>query len=611
MRVRSLLVVLSVVGFAAGLAGCGNSSWEGARGKDTVAAYYRFVRDNPKSVYIAEANERIAFLRVSSAKTIESFEDFAATYPQSSMLSELRDLIEPLYFQRARDVNTAAAYRDFLRGYPSGNLTARALGNLSYVGTVRDAPTLSALETFAAEHPESDFLAEAQHSLDLLELRRQTQIRRLGVRVDVAPNVSQPNRVRRGFAAVVARNYRELGVEVQLIAPGEALGAGMDAWMRVDYDEPPAQGVFGGRTLLSRCRVRLYYGESEVPVWDHTFEASADHVLKGAYGRDKTVFGNSSYSFWEDFFVPLSTWATSNARAHRTDYLDEVAAIDVRGDRAALLYSRGGFDLLDVSSPLEPRVLTRYRREHDLSKWAGIEILTDDYIFTYGPDGVELIELSATKPRRLGRWELHEVGSIRSAEVYEKTTVLFAGSKGVYAIRLERRPLVPHRLLDGDFVGLEIRKPFVYLARSDRVEVSSPKHLIRHLTGSRVFLGKAFKAHRLRLVDRSLYVFGKDETVEVSLANPAHPKLVGKLDSEKFGVVSDMTWDDEHLYTVGSHGFQIAAPRGEWVADSVQVEADSALARKGRFVFLVGNRTLEVLDLGPAQTLAAASPMRQ
>ena len=35
------------------------------------------------------------------------------------------------------------------------------------------------------------------------------------------------------------------------------------------------------------------------------------------------------------------------------------------------------------------------------------------------------------------------------------------------------------------------------------------------------------------------------------------------------------------------------------MSDAIQVEADQSIDRKGRFAFLVGKRSLEVLDLGP------------
>jgi hypothetical protein len=43
------------------------------------------------------------------------------------------------------------------------------------------------------------------------------------------------------------------------------------------------------------------------------------------------------------------------------------------------------------------------------------------------------------------------------------------------------------------------------------------------------------------------------------------------------------------------------------VSDLIQVGADDVLTRKGRFLFLVGGRSLEVLDMAPYHT-ALASP---
>ena len=602
MHVRAPAAVLGVVVIAiAGLVSSGcvdGGGWDGARQRDTVAGYYRFLRDNPGTRYEQRARERIAYLRVLSHKSIEAFEAFDRDFPNSKLLRELDAALEPLYFEHARRTNTSRAYQGFLEAYPDGALASRAEGNLMYVEVVSKEPRPGTLQAFVDQYPDSDFVSEAEHTLDLFHLRQETQIRTLGVRVEVAPNVTQPNRVRRGFAALVARQYQEIGVTVSLIAPGEGIGQGMDAWMRIDYEEPPAAGVFGGRTVISRCRVRLYHKDSEDPVWDRTFDAPADHHLKGAYGRDKTLFGNSSYRFWNSFFVPVSTWATSHSRAQRIDYLDEVSAIDVQGSRAVLLYLRGGFDLMDVSSPMKPEVLERFRREHDLSRWTGIKLLGQDLVLAYGPDGIELIELIQPDPKRLGRWEIHEVGAVRSVALYDQT-LLFASSQGVYAMRLQNRPLVPHRLLEGEYVGLELAKPFIFLVRPNRVEVSSAKHLVRHLSGSRLPLGKLFGAYKARLYGRSLFVFGKETVVEVSVAVPARPKVVAKLEPEKFGNLNDMAASGQNLYLLGSHGLQISGPSGSWISDAIQIEADAGLVRKGGFAFLVGKRSLEVIDLGP------------
>lgn len=578
--------------------GCADSSWEGARRRDTVAAYQRFLRENPGSRLDVRAHERIAYLRVISQQSVDAVETFAAEFPKSKLLGELRVALEPSYFERARHENTSRSYRKFLDIYPNGELGKKAKGNLIYIEVVNKNPTAAVLQAFVDQYPESDYAAEATYTLELFQLRSQTQIQVLGVRVEVAPNVAQPNRVRRGFASMVARHYEEIGVNVSLIPPGDSMTPGMDAWMRIDYEEPPAAGVFGGRTLRSRCRIRLYHKDSEKPVWDRTFETLAEHEIKGAYGRDKTVFGNSSYAFWQDFFVPISTWTTSRTQTHRMDFLEEVSAIDVNGDRAALLYLGGGFDILDVSSPRQPKVLERYRREHDLAKWTGIKLISPTLAFAYGPDGAELIGMGGLKPRRMGRWELHEVGAVRAADVYDET-LLFASSKGVYAIRLQNRPLTPHRLLDGEYVGIEVANPFIFLVRPTRVEVSSPKHLVRHLSGSRLHLGKLFGAYKARLQGTSLFVFGKKAMVEVSLANPTRPELKATLEPKKFGSLNDISAHAGNLYLLGTHGLQVAGPGGAWMSDAIQVEADQSIDRKGRFAFLVGKRSLEVLDLGP------------
>ena len=112
--------------------------------------------------------------------------------------------------------------------------------------------------------------------------------------------------------------------------------------------------------MLSHCRVRLYHKNIEEPIWDLKFDAPADHILKGAYGRDKTVFGNSKYRFWEEFFVPVSTWAASQSRIKSLSWLEPVKNIHVRGDRAAVLLERGAAEaqqhaVVAAAPPLDER----------------------------------------------------------------------------------------------------------------------------------------------------------------------------------------------------------------------------------------------------------------
>ena len=599
--------VLGTLALALWALGCADATWEGTRQSNTVAGYSRFLRDNPESEHAREAEERIATLRVLALQTIEAHEKFVETYPQSPLLPELRVAMEPLYFARARNGNTPASYQAFLAQYPDGQLARRAAGDLAYVQMLESHSSVATMREFMREYPESDFATDAQRSLDLVAYKRETAIRRLGIRVEVSPNTSQPQRVRRGFVAVVAREYRQHGVDVTFIPTGAEATAEMDGWLRLDYEEAPAPGTFGGATVLARCRVRLFHKASpKDAIWDRTFEAPAEHLLKGSYERDKTVFGNSRYPFWNEFFVPIALWASTEARVQKLDYLEDVRAIDMRGDRVAVLFGRGGFDLVDVSSPLDPQVIDRFRREDDLSNWSGIRIVDDKHILIYGPDGAELIERTAEKPISRGRWEVAEVGSIHAADTWGDTALL-AGTKGVFAVRLTSERLVSHRLLEGTFVALEVRKPFIYLARTNRAEVTTPKHLLRHLTGGAVAFPAGFSAKSARLAGKSFLVFGKDSAVEISLANPARPQSIGPLTAQSVGHLVDVVADGDHAYMLGDRGLQVASNDGKKVSDSIQVHGDQGIALSGRYVFVAGARSLEVIDVGPYQVRDVAA----
>jgi len=593
--------------------GCADASWEGTQRANTVAAYSRFLRDNPESQHAGDAEQRIAFLRVMSHQTIEAYDQFVQAHPQSPLTSDLKSAMEPLFFERARSANTMAGYQRFLADYPAGELARRAKGNLAYVEMSAAEPSVASLREFLREYPESDFSADAQRSFDLVAFKSETTVKHLGIRVEVAPNAAQPQRVRRGFVSVVARNYRDHGIDVTLIPSGSEPSPDMQGWIRLDYDEAQASGTFGGSTILARCRVRLYNNAApNEPIWDHTFEAPAEHLLKGTYGRDKTVFGNSRYPFWKQFFVPVSTWASTEARVQRLDYLEDVKAIDIRGDHVAVLFARGGFDLLDVSSPLDPRVIDRYRRDDDLSSWNGIKIVDEKHVLIYGPDGAELVGRTAEKPKSLGKWEVPEVGAILAADAYDDT-VLIAGNKGVFAVRTSSDRMVPHRLLEGMYVGIDVHKPYIYLVQPTRVEVTSPKHLLRHLAGSPVALSDGFTAKGSRIAGRSLVVFGKDDAVELSLSNPARPQMVGRLGVDKVGHLVDLVTDGSRTYLLGDRGLQIANLEGRTISDAIQVHGSQAIVRNGRYVFVAGDRTLEVVDVGPYQVrdTALASPAPQ
>jgi hypothetical protein len=208
---------------------------------------------------------------------------------------------------------------------------------------------------------------------------------------------------------------------------------------------------------------------------------------------------------------------------------------------------------------------------------------------------------------RIGRWDSPEIGRIHGAAHFNDDTLLLAGSEGLIAIRLNQRPLAAHPLLDGEIFGVEVVGGLAFLARRDVLEVASPTHLLRHVTGGKLPLGTNFEASGMRHVGGNLYVFGRDAVAQVSLAHPARPELRARLAYRDLGSVHDVAADGWHLYLLGDRGLQIADVEGRWVSDFIQVEADHAVELAGRYAFLVGKRALEVVDLGPYQAAASAA----
>jgi hypothetical protein len=586
--------------------GCVTTSWETARRTNTVASYHQFLRENPDSGRADEARERIAFLRVQARPSVEAFERFGEEFPSSTLLSDLEKEMAPLYFEQARSTNTPEAYRDFLSRYPDSEFAERARGNLVWVAGVRNQVSDRALRRFISEHPASDFAPEAQRTLQLLEVSRSTSFRRVGVRVDVSQGVDESERVAKGFAAMVARSFGEVGVKVSPIQSGALPSSDLDGWVRIDYQEVPATGSFGRGSMISDCRVRVYHRDQEEPVWDQRFQTPADHLRKTARGQDKTVFGNAGYSFWQSFFVPTATWATSQARIHTLQYEEPVVDVDVRGDRAAVLFATGGIEYLDVSSPLQPKLVQRYRRTRDLSKWSGVKLLPDQRVALYGLNGLEIVRFGGLHAERIGRWETPEVGVVREADLHGET-LLVAGSQGVFAFRINHHAVQPHRMLDGDMVGVTVREPYIYMTTTEDVAVADAKQLMRHMTGPRIALGPTFLAQHARLSGGSLWVFGKERIVQFSLHDPARPVPIAKLEGDDTGEIADVVADGGHLYLLGERGLQVADPSGASVSDQIQVTADQSLAPMGRFLLLAGSTSVEVVDLSPYRT-ALASP---
>jgi hypothetical protein len=614
VRLSGLFVIPFVVG---GLFACSGMSWNAAKKADSIAGYHRFLRDHPSSRHAPEAKERLEYLRVETHPSVKAFRAFEHRFPNSPLVPDLRATAEPHFFKEARDENSTEAYQRFLEQYPEGAFSARAQGNQVYLERVQPDPTSARLSEFADAYPESDFAPLARRTQELLKLRDGATIRRLAVRVRVGRTVEQRERVRQGFGAVARAAYAERAVHAFLIRESDPVPADADGWMQIDYDEVPAEGTFGARTMLSHCRVRLFHREVTEPVWDRTFESSADHLDQAGQREDPTVFGSRAYRFWGEFFVPVSTWPTSRTRIYRHEFSEPVRTVDVLGNRAVVLLQDGSLEYMDLSNPLEPAVLRRYRHQRDLTRWQGVVLLPEHRAVAYGPDGAELVDLSKVNTQRLMRWERMDVGQVVGGALSGET-VLLAGDRGLYAVRAMKNPATLHRLTDEPLVGVTVRDLHVLMASEIGVNAADVHELVKWAVAgsgasapavSRVRFPDDFGAKRAEPAGDSLFVFGKTSVLEVSVKDPKHLSLVNHLTRDKDDLIRDVVPLNGRLFVLGKRGLEVSDRMGESVSDLIQVEADERVVATDRFLVLTGGPLLEIVDAGPYRS-GAASPLR-
>ncbi len=590
-------------------------TWRSARRSDTVASYHRYLQSHPDGSHARDASEHLEFLRVKAHPTVVRFETFESTYSGSSLLPELRKMLEPLYFDQARARNSAVSYAGFVERYPKGRFSERAFGNRVYLEQVKADPTVERLAEFINTYPESDFVALARRTRELLDLHQKGRIERLVVQVRVGSSVDRAQRVRRGFAGIVQEAYSKYGVEVMFLPHGRAVPRSADARMQIDYNEVPGEGTFGGRSIRSHCRIRMFHRDLDEPIWDRVFDAPADHLRRGRQSEDPTVFGNRRYRFWEKFFIPVTTWPASRARLYRKDFQETISAVAVEGDRVAVLFNTGGIAYLDVSNPLEPVTLSHYHHERDLTRWAGVVLLPTGLAVAYGPSGAMAVDLSDPGTPRLGRWEALDVGWVRSG-AGSGETVLLAGKQGLYSLRTgEKKNAGLHMLSDAPLWGVTVRGRAVFLVAESEVTVTGAAELVKWAIAgggaaappqARARFPIGFGIERVHPVGDSLFLFGKGGVIEVGIGNPRSLALINHLENPAAAGLHDVVTLDGRLYLLGERGLEVTDRKGEWVSDLIQVDADWRLEAKDPFLLLSGGSVLEIFDASPYRSAAAS-----
>ena len=107
--------------------------YEAAQSAGTVESYQQFIRDNPKSRFLEDAEDKLyktAYVKAVEENTAKAYDDYIRKYPESSYLEDLiekkEDTLIAEVFKEAQEENTLQGYIDFVTKYPEHDLAKEA-----------------------------------------------------------------------------------------------------------------------------------------------------------------------------------------------------------------------------------------------------------------------------------------------------------------------------------------------------------------------------------------------------------------------------------------------------------------------------------------------------
>jgi hypothetical protein len=518
---------------------------------------------------------------------------FRQEYPESTLLPRLKLAVEELAFEAAMAAGTPEAYRRFLKEFADGSHVRRAAGNAEFLAAKGFGHRPAELAAFASKYPESDFAAEVQRSLDALEARSQTRFRRVGLEIKVARGTPEAKRLAKAFTDRAAKIYRDSGLELVPAGRGVELP---EMRLTIRHGEKLESAKVKGADVsragvVARTQVTLERGPRGPVVWSRDFQV---RVLphQAIDGASLLFASEPAKLYWEEFFVPVATWDSSQAVRPAVELKRPVAAVDADQSRAVILYGDGDFELWGVADPEAPTLLAAYDRASEIEHFDGVRIV-DDRVVLYGQDGLEIVRFGPEGAQPVVTRSRGEIGSISALEPVEGG-LLLASSQGL--LLADRDGGKPQRVMRRMVLGMAALGKNLVLADGDTVFVSSLELLRQQRVVAKLRLGREFKPAHVRVADGHAVVMGDTGVVVLRIPRSGKPRVVAKLNRASAGEVRDALAMSGLIFLVGERGVQLLDADRKHVAEAVDVVPRQHVARSGRHLVLVGGDRLQVVD---------------
>jgi hypothetical protein len=306
--------------------------------------------------------------------------------------------------------------------------------------------------------------------------------------------------------------------------------------------------------------------------------------------------------------VPVAKWA-SNATVRPPVALageEEVVAVDAAGDRAVVLYEDGRFDLIELSDPLRPVLLTTYKRPRDFKKYSDVRIV-GQRIVIFGEDGIEIVEFTPEGPVAVVSRDRGDVGSVLAFAPYEGGYVI-ATATGLYWMASERD--APERLMRRVMHGVDVVGDDLVMTDGETVYVTNLGLIRQKRVKAQLKLGKTFGPGRVRADGQRAVVIGRDGILAIDLRDSSKPRVTAKIHSHRIGRVLDATHVGQRIFLIGDHGLLVMDPAARTVTETVDLKPRNRVATMGRHVVAVGDAKMQVMDATPYLATGVARPAR-
>jgi hypothetical protein len=604
---RAILIAAVLV-----MTGCVGSAWKGALEEDTPAAYYRFMRDHGDSKYADQARERLDFHKLKRNPTLAGFDAFRKRFPDSELIAAIHPSLEKPAFEVARAQGTAAAYREFLAGFAGGQFESRAEGNATYVEAHGFGGDASRLASFAARFPASDFSAEAERTVKAVAAKKTGSFDRVGLVLKIASSTPEAKRVREELVERIQELTERVGislVEIPRVIPKGQAGRYPKARLEVTHIEREVcrqvgAGELARPAMLGETEVVLREQEGGAVIASRRFSIRVED--KAHVPGSSVLFSAVSPKYWDEFFVPIARWRNDQAIRPPIELGRPIVDLDGIGDRVAVLFDNGDFELLGLADPTHPIRFAAYHRGEDYKKWTGIRVL-GDRVAIFGEEGLELVRFTSEGPVAEKTWTRGQIGRVLSLTALGDQIVI-VGAKGMQVLDLATNTL--RRVMRRVIKSVAATGETLVFADGESIYLSTLDLLAQNRVVAQMKLGKTFGPDNVRVLDKAVIVTGPGGALVIDVKNPAKPKALAKHVTRDIGDVVDATRVRGRVFLVGTRGLQVLNRSLTRVEETIDVGERNRVTVMGRHLVTADAKGLQVVDATPWADAAVPAAAR-